>query len=186
MGKNNRSTISRSGSCGSTTPGKFRRTNASWKVRQRGPSPPNSSDRRWHSAPATARFATRKASSASSSTTRAAMPRSIRSAACPARRSSSSAVFRLSSLRSAMSRRFKPIHRRYSSTSGRKSTSAAVPSARSPRTSIESSASRTSTVRVLSTVAFGIQVERNTWHLPSTSSQSAETPCPVAYSGVSA
>ena len=157
---------------------------ASWNARQRGASISS----RFLSARATARFATRKASSASASSARtrdAALdpvgsdareaqqllrrlaPRALRAPRASARRASIQvAVLR----RRAAAAPPRPRHHRR-----------AAPSA-----SIESSTPGTSTVAVFSTSALGIQAVRSRWHAPSTISHSAETPWPVAYSGVSA
>ena len=86
----------------------------------------------------------------------------------------------------AMPARRASIHSRYWATSGRSAASAAAPSASAPSASIESSTPGTSTVAVFSTSAVGIHAVRSRRHAPSTISHSAETPWPVAYSGVSA
>ena len=59
-------------------------------------------------------------------------------------------------------------------------------SASAPSASIDSSPPGTSAVAVFSTSALGIHALRSRWHAPSATSHSAETPWPVAYSGVSA
>ena len=92
VGKKSRSTVSRSGSRGSARPGTFSRMKASWKARQRGGPSAKRSGKRCRRARATARFATRNASRAAASDASMAIPRSIRSAATPARRKSSAAV----------------------------------------------------------------------------------------------
>jgi len=63
VGKKRRSTVSRLGSVGSTMPGRFSSTKASWNAFHCG----LSILRRWHSALPTARLATRKASRTSGS-----------------------------------------------------------------------------------------------------------------------
>ena len=109
------------------------------------------------SARATARFATRKASRASASSASTSMPRSIRSAATPARRRSSSAVSRRVSVKRRESSRcdFDPV----AVLAPRADASAACGGGairRAPRgASIESSTPATSAVAVFSTSALG-------------------------------
>ena len=186
MGKNSRSTVSRCESAGSAMPGRFSRMKASWKARQWGGRSANCSGSLCRSARATARLATRKASKASASSASTSMPRCIRSAARAAKRSSSSAVSRRAPVSGETSLRRDAIHPWYSATKGRKASCAAGPSASLPSASMPSSAPCTGMVSVFSTSALGIQAVRNRRQTPSTSSQSAETPWPVAYSGVSA
>ena len=111
---------------------------------------------------------------------RSGRPRCRRSAAAPRPSRAAFPEERASSARRAS------IQPRYCATSGRSAASAAAPSASAPSASIESSTPGTSTVAVFSTSALGIHAVRSRRQAPSTISQSAETPWPVAYSGVSA
>ena len=183
VGKKSRSTVSRSASRGSARPGTFSRMKASWKACQAGARSVNWAGSRCRRARATARFATRKASSTSASPVSTAMPRAMRSAASSASRSSSAAVSPRASGRVAISARRRSIHARYRSTSGPSAVSAAPPSGSVPRASIDSSAPGTPAVFVCSTSAPGIQAVRSVRQASSTMSQSADTPWPVAYSG---
>ena len=165
-------------------PGTLSRKNASWKARHVGSVTPGSL--RASKAALTARLATRKASKACASLFSASMPRSMRVAATPASRSSSSAAsLRFADRRPSFSLS-KPIQSRYEVTSGESASAAASPSSNAPSAAMESVAPGTSTVAVFSTCAAGIHVVRTLPHWPSCTSQSAETPCPVANSGVSA
>ena len=180
VGKKRRSTNSRSGFAGSARPDRFSKRKASWKARHRGGSVTPSRASRRESAATTARFATRKASSASASCDSTPMPRSMRLAAERAWNTSSSAVVRRSPDRSDNAASCSSIQARYPVTSGVNASSAAAPSERSPSAVMESSTPDTSTVSVFSTSAEGTQVVRSRRHAPSVSSQSAATPWPAA------
>ena len=86
----------------------------------------------------------------------------------------------------AMPARCASIQSRYCATSGRSAASAAAPSAsaRAPPSRARRPARPRSSV--FSTSALGIHAVRSRRQAPSTISHSAETPWPVAYSGVSA
>ena len=194
VGKKSRSTVSRpaNGSPGRAMPGMLRRMNASWNARQRGVSP---SRRRRESARATARLATRKASSASGSVHRASTPASIRPAALLARKRSLPAVaFRSGSFPAVQGTvaSWEAIHSRYPVTSGRSAARTASGDSSAPSASIASSTPGIASVRVFSTDASGIQVVRTVVQtgMPSgpgvSRSQSHATPWPVANSPVRA
>ena len=110
----------------------------------------------------------------------------MRSAAIPASRSNSAAVSRRASGSAPISARRDSIHSRYRSTRGRSAAPAAGPSGSAPSTRIDNAAPGTSAVFVSSTSALGIHAVRSVRQAPLTTSQPADTPWPVAYSGVSA
>ena len=78
------------------------------------------------------------------------------------------------------------IQSRYAAASGRSAASTSAAPAIRPSASIDSLTSGGSKVFVASTSAAGSHAVRTPRQAPPVTSQSAETPWPVAYSGVSA